>query len=44
MDPVSRKQIWNILEKIKLEDNKTIVLTTHHLEEAEHLAQKIAIM
>lgn len=37
MDPVSRRYIWDILEKIKNE-KRTIILTTHHLEEAEHLA------
>lgn len=35
MDPVNRRSIWTILEKIKNE-NRTIILTTHHLEEAEY--------
>ena len=43
MDPVSRRNIWQILEKIKNE-KRTIILTTHHLEEAEHLADRIGIM
>lgn len=43
MDPVSRRGIWQILEKVKNE-KRTIILTTHHLEEAEHLADRIAIM
>ncbi|EGR34523.1 hypothetical protein IMG5_008720 [Ichthyophthirius multifiliis] len=41
MDTMSRINIWKILEKIQ---NRTIVLTTHHLEEAEKLAHRIAIM
>ena len=43
MDPINRRTIWDILEKIKNE-NRTIILTTHHLEEAEHLASRIGIM
>ena len=35
--------IWKILEVIKKE-NRTIILTTHHMEEAEALADRICIM
>ncbi|KAL4495193.1 hypothetical protein ABPG72_007300 [Tetrahymena utriculariae] len=42
MDAVSRQQIWKILEQIK--DTRSIVLTTHHLEEAERLSDRIIIM
>jgi ATP-binding cassette, subfamily A (ABC1), member 3 len=37
LDPGSRKMIWDILEKVR-DESRTIILTTHHLEEAEHLA------
>ncbi|CAD8050071.1 unnamed protein product [Paramecium sonneborni] len=43
MDAQTRRGIWEILEKVKLE-NRTLVLTTHHLDEAEELADRIAIM
>lgn len=43
LDPVSRRGVWDILKKIKKE-NRTILLTTHHLEEADELADRIAIM
>jgi len=43
MDAFSRRAIWDILERIK-GDNRTIILTTHHLDEAEHLADRIGIM
>jgi ATP-binding cassette subfamily A (ABC1) protein 3 len=43
LDPNSRRLIWDILEQVKNE-NRTIILTTHHLEEAEHLAERIGIM
>ncbi|KRW99166.1 P-loop containing nucleoside triphosphate hydrolase [Pseudocohnilembus persalinus] len=43
MDSISRRQLWDILETIK-EEQRTIILTTHHLEEAEALADRIGIM
>ena len=43
MDAFSRRQIWEILERIKA-DKRTIILTTHHLDEAEILADRIGIM
>lgn len=43
MDPVSRREIWNILEDLK-NSGKTILLTTHFLEEAEYLASRIGVM
>jgi ABC-type multidrug transport system ATPase subunit len=33
MDPNTRRNIWGMIEQLK-EEGKTIVLTTHHLEEA----------
>lgn len=42
MDPVSRRRIWEILKKIKNE--RTIIFTTHQLDEAEFLADRIGIM
>ncbi len=42
LDPHARKSVWNYIEKLKKE--KTILLTTHYLEEADSLADKIAIM
>ena len=43
MDAYSRRAIWKILEKIK-QEKRTIILTTHHLDEAEVLADRIGIM
>lgn len=42
LDPHSRRSVWNYIEKLKKE--KTILLTTHYLEEADSLADHIAIM
>ena len=35
LDPVSRKNLWAYLQKIRKEENVTIFLTTHYLDEAE---------
>jgi ABC-2 type transport system ATP-binding protein len=42
LDPHARKSVWNYIEKLK--GKKTILLTTHYLEEADSLADNIAIM
>ncbi len=42
LDPHARKSVWNYIEKLKGE--KTIFLTTHYLEEADSLADHIAII
>eukprot|EP01114_Cavostelium_apophysatum_P020991 TRINITY_DN7191_c0_g1_i5.p1 TRINITY_DN7191_c0_g1~~TRINITY_DN7191_c0_g1_i5.p1 ORF type:complete len:1762 (+),score=405.22 TRINITY_DN7191_c0_g1_i5:86-5371(+) len=42
MDPVSRREVWNVIEKAK--KNRVILLTTHSMEEADILGEKIAIM
>jgi ABC-2 type transport system ATP-binding protein len=43
LDPQARRNLWGIVEKLK-EDGKTIVLTTHYMEEASQLCDRIAIM
>ena len=42
LDPKSRRELWQQIEKLKQE--KTIFLTTHYLEEADALADRIAII
>ncbi len=43
LDPQTRRHVWDIVEKIKA-DGKTIVLTTHYMEEAQILCDEIAIV
>ncbi len=42
LDPQARHAIWEYIEQYKGE--KTILLTTHYLDEADHLSDRIAIM
>lgn len=43
MDPVARRTTWEIIEGLK-EDGVTLVLTTHYMEEAERLADRVGIV
>jgi ABC-2 type transport system ATP-binding protein len=43
LDPQVRREIYDIIEELKRE-KKTIVLTTHYIEEAERLCDRVAIV
>jgi ABC-2 type transport system ATP-binding protein len=43
LDPESRRRTWDAIQELQ-EAGRTVVLTTHYLEEAEELADRIAIM
>ncbi|CAB3232753.1 unnamed protein product [Arctia plantaginis] len=42
VDPAARRDIWSMI--VKLKEDKTILMTTHHLDEAELLSDQIVIM
>src|SRR4051795_12680658 len=44
LDPVSRVAVWEMLAKIKSERNLTILITTHYMDEADKLCDRIAIV
>ncbi len=44
LDPASRVQIWNEVRRLNEEFGTTIFLTTQYLEEADQLADRIAII
>src|SRR5215472_2159145 len=41
LDPEARADMWREIAKLSREDGLTVVLTTHYLEEADHLAQLV---
>jgi ABC-2 type transport system ATP-binding protein len=43
LDPQARRNLWDLLRAIAAEGH-TVVLTTHHMDEAETLCQQVAIM
>ena len=44
LDPVSRVAVWEMLSRLKAERNLTILLTTHYMDEADKLCDRIAIV
>jgi len=42
LDVMARRELWQIIENLK--GKMTIIVTTHYLEESEHLADRIVIM
>ena len=44
LDPQSRLLVWDFLEELCKQQGKTLILTTHFMDEADHLSDRIAIM
>jgi ABC-2 type transport system ATP-binding protein len=44
LDPVSRVAVWQMLSRLKEEGDLTILLTTHYMDEADRLCDRIAIV
>ncbi|WP_231752077.1 ATP-binding cassette domain-containing protein [Burkholderia sp. MSMB1498] len=44
LDPIARTTVWEQVERLKAEYRSAILLTTHYLEEAERLCDRVAIM
>ena len=44
LDPVSRVAVWEMLKKIKASRDLTVLLTTHYMDEADKLCDRIAIV
>jgi ABC-2 type transport system ATP-binding protein len=44
LDPVSRVHVWEMLQRIKSQRDLTILITTHYMDEADKLCDRIAIV
>lgn len=44
LDPQTRSHIWDYIKVLTEEEGMTVVLTTHYMEEADHLCNRIAII
>jgi ABC-2 type transport system ATP-binding protein len=43
LDPQARRHLWGLVRRIR-DEGRTVVLTTHYMEEAEELCHRVAIM
>jgi ABC-2 type transport system ATP-binding protein len=44
LDPVSRVAVWEMLQRVKAQHELTVLLTTHYMDEADRLCDRIAIV
>jgi ABC-2 type transport system ATP-binding protein len=44
LDPQARRNLWDLIRTINENDGKTVVMTTHYMEEAEELSHRVAII
>jgi len=44
LDPQTRNQLWSHVQKLNQEEKVTVFLTTHYMEEADRVAQRIAVI
>lgn len=44
LDPQSRRVLWNYIRHLRDEEGKTVILTTHLMDEADRLSDRIAII
>jgi len=44
MDPSTRRYVWNIIKETKRDNNSAVIMTTHSMEEAENLCDRIGIL
>jgi lipooligosaccharide transport system ATP-binding protein len=44
LDPQARHQIWETVTQLKREEGTSVLLTTHYMDEAQHLCDRLVIM
>jgi ABC-2 type transport system ATP-binding protein len=43
MDPFARRQVWQVIRRV-VREGSTVLLTTHYMDEAENLAEELAVI
>jgi len=44
LDPVSRVAVWEMIQRVKVQRGLTVLLTTHYMDEADKLCDRVAIV
>ncbi len=44
LDPIAREAVWSHIDQLRQEFGTTILLTTHYMEEADELCERVAVM
>jgi ABC-2 type transport system ATP-binding protein len=44
LDPRARREVWELITELRKDATRTLVITTHYMEEAERLADRVAII
>ncbi len=44
LDPIARETVWEHVEQLRTDRGTTILLTTHYMDEAEQLCDRVAVM
>jgi ABC-2 type transport system ATP-binding protein len=44
LDPIARTSVWELIAQLRAESGMTVLLTTHYMDEADELCERIALM
>jgi ABC-2 type transport system ATP-binding protein len=44
LDPIARGSVWQLISELRAESGMTVLLTTHYMDEAEELCDRVALM